>query len=124
MMVRTGRQFDEAYALEGYAHRVFADAHTEFFMEPGNLILDPPTDRSVQCGDQSFPGDLRQDRAVFSRQLGRGIGRFAVNQPLRSLGGEAQHPIPDNLNRDPADPSRIKPFAAIIDRRVASKHCI
>ncbi|MBG6145930.1 hypothetical protein IWQ51_004076 [Labrenzia sp. EL_142] len=55
---------------------------------------------------------------MFSRQLGRGTGRFTVNQSLRSFGIEAQHPVSDDLKRAPADPSRIKPFAAIVDRRV------
>ena len=40
---------------------------------------------------------------------------LAVNQAFRSFAIKPQHPIPDHLEPNPADPRRIRPRRAIID---------
>ena len=43
--------------------------------------------------------------------------RLPVEQPVRAGRVELHHPVPDDLQRDPADPRRLRPACAIIDRR-------
>lgn len=38
-------------------------------------------------------------------------GSLARPSPLRAFRVEAQHPVPDNLKRDPADPGHLKTLA-------------
>ncbi len=48
-------------------------------------------------------------------ELGRLARRLAVNQPVRSIDIETQHPIPDHLKPDTADPRRIRARPAVIN---------
>lgn len=116
VMARTGGQLDKAHVLQGSTHRVLANAHAKLFMEPGNHFLDPPADDPMHGRDRSVLDDPRQSCAVVCRQLGHRTRGFAVNQHLRAFGVESQHPVQNNLKRDPADPGRLKALAAILDR--------
>jgi len=73
----------------------------------------------------------RRDRTLFNQfgqrlalivvELRRLAPRLAVNQTLRTIGIETQHPISDDLEPDAADPRRIRATAAIINLRQAEK---
>jgi hypothetical protein len=54
-------------------------------------------------------------------EFGRMARRLAVNQPSRPFSIEPQHPIPDHLQPDTADPRRIRARAAIINRGQGEK---
>src|SRR6266566_1768451 len=48
--------------------------------------------------------------------VGRGLaGRLAVDQPIRTMGVELDHPIPNNLRCHPADRRRLGPPRTVID---------
>src|ERR1700688_5096041 len=63
-------------------------------------------------------GERRPMRVVKPGWLSR---RLAVDQTLRPLGVELQHPIPNDLERHPADPGRLRARRAFVYRRQRQK---
>ena len=61
--------------------------------------------------------DLRQRRALVRCQRRSLARRLAVDQTGRPLGVEAHNPVPDDLQPDATDPRRLRPGAAVPDRR-------
>ena len=68
--------------------------------------------------DRPVLDELCKRLALRVVELGRLARCLAVNQSSRSFGIEPQHPIPDHLKPDTADPRRIRARAAV--SRVAS----
>jgi hypothetical protein len=62
-----------------------------------------------------------QRSAVLVRQSRLLARRLAVSQTFRPLGVEPHHPIANDLPRHAADPGRLDPLGAIINRRKIKK---
>jgi hypothetical protein len=54
---------------------------------------------------------------LFGRQPALDAGRLAIDQACRPRGVEPEHPIPQRLPIHSADPCRLRPVLAFIDRR-------
>jgi hypothetical protein len=65
--------------------------------------------------DRPALDDLAKRPALGIVQLGRGAGRPAVDQTLRTLVVETQNPVTDNLKGDPSSLGRIAALAAVVD---------
>jgi hypothetical protein len=62
--------------------------------------------------------DLRGQRpAMRLGQPRRRARRLAVAQPIRPLGVEPDHPVAHDLQRDAAEPRRLRAAATIVDHR-------
>ena len=63
--------------------------------------------------DRPALDNRRQRPALTAVELRHLARRLAVNQSLRSVGIETQHPISDHLKPDTADPRRIRAPPAV-----------
>ena len=63
-------------------------------------------------------GERRPMRVVKPGRLSR---RLAVDQAIRPLGVELQHPVANDLERHPADPGRLRARRAFVNRRQSQK---
>ena len=87
----------------------------ELLPDPLGEIDQPPADHPMSRRDRPALDNPGQRSALPIVEFGRMARRLAVNQPSRYLGMEPQHPIPDHLQPDTADPRRIRTRAAIIN---------
>lgn len=82
---------------------------------------DPPWQTNGVCHDCAAPPALGFHRGRSSAggpaHSGRRTGRLAVDQPARSLGIEAHHPVANDLEADAADAGPVAAGPAIVDRR-------
>jgi hypothetical protein len=115
MMARARRQLDEAELLERTAHRALVQAHAEAGIDPGSQILQSPTHHVVPISIRPALDDLRQRLTLRLRQLGPLPRGLAVDQPGWTSSVEGHHPVPHRLKPHHADPSRIRPAAALVD---------
>ena len=97
--------------------RLPGDADPEFLPQPLAQINQPPAYDTMDSGDRTALDDARQRLPMHLRQSGVGAGRLPVDQPIRSIRVEPQHPVPNDLQPDIADTSRVAPTAAIVDLR-------
>jgi hypothetical protein len=71
--------------------------------------------------DRPVLNQPRERLTLIAVELRRLAPRLAVNQTFRAIGIETQHPIPDHLKPDAANPRRIRTTAAIINLRQGEK---
>ena len=67
--------------------------------------------------DRAALHDRHQRATLLGIQERRIARRLAVHQPGRPLSVEGQHPIPNRLKTNAADPRRLGPRDPVIDRR-------
>lgn len=65
--------------------------------------------------------DPYQGGALIRRKRRRFARRLAVDEPVRTLGFEAQDPIPHDPRSDPADPGSLRPTSAVTDHSKRQK---
>jgi hypothetical protein len=121
MMTRAGGQLAVAHGTQFPAHRLLGDAELEFLPDPLAQIDQPPAhDASNRRGRAAFDHCLQRG-AMGLVQLRRLAGRLAVDQPVRTMGVELHHPIPDDLQGHPADRRRLGSLRPVIDRGQGQK---
>lgn len=99
------------------AYRRLADRHPERLPEPLREVDPPPAHHPVAPGLRTGLHHPRQRRPLHRRQRRRLARRLAVDQPGRTFRVEAQHPVPDDLQPDTADPRCLGPRPALRDHR-------
>jgi hypothetical protein len=102
-------------------HRLRRDAHAKLFERPLAEIDKPPVHDAVDGRDRAVVdrlGERRSPRIVEPRLL---AWRLAVDQDRRPLRVELQNPAAHDLQRHAADPGRLDPFGAIVNRRKRQK---
>ena len=114
---RTRRELAEPERPQLPTDRRHAHRDPERFPEPLREVDQPPAHHPVAPGLGSGLHDLRQRRALVRFQRRSLAGRLAVDQTGRPLGVEAHNPVPDDLQPDATDPRRLRPGAAVPDRR-------
>ncbi len=77
----------------GRDYRVATRAHGY----PLCQVLQTPAHYAMDCGDRPVLDDPCKRSALLVVELGRRARCLAVNQPVRPIGIETQHPIPDHL---------------------------
>jgi hypothetical protein len=116
VMARPGGEPSEAHPAQLAAQGLLGDGDLELVPHPLRQIDQPPAHHPVHRRDRSALDDPRQRLALRLIQLRRLPRRLAVDQPVRSLGVEPQHPVANRLQPDIPDPRRGAPRAAVVNR--------
>ena len=115
-MTRPRRQLAKSHRAQLPAQRLFGDAHLELRPQPLAEINDAPSHHTVDRRNRPALKHRRQRRAVRLLEPGPLTRSFAVDQPVRTVRVELQHPIPDDLQGHPADLGSLRPARPVIDR--------
>jgi len=94
---------------------VAAERYAEFLAQPLDKIGKPPADGAIQIRLRSGLNRLSKRGTLGIAEARRLAGRFTIEQAVRVMRIEAHHPVPDDLQADPADPCRLAPAAAFIN---------
>jgi hypothetical protein len=114
---RTSRQLAIAHRPQLAAHRLLGRHDPEFLEHPLAEIDDPPAHDAVNRRNRPVLDDRRQRGAMFGVQARRLAGRLAVDQAVRAVRIELQHPVADDLQRHPADLRRLRARRSLVDCR-------
>ena len=117
VMARPGGEFAVTQTAQFPAQRLSGDADPELFPQPLAEIDQTPAHDTVDGRDRTALDGGRQRRAVVFVQPRLRPRRLAIDQTIRPCRVEPQHPVPNDLQADIADPSGITAAAAIVDRR-------
>ena len=117
MVLRPRGELAEPHGAQLPAHGRFAHRHAERVPEPLHEIDQPPANHPVEIGLRPGLDGARQRSALLDVQSGRLAWRLPVDQTLRPFGVEPHHPVANDLKPNAADPRRLSPRAAVINRR-------
>ena len=121
MMARTGGELGKTERLEFAPEGCLVNLDAELLKDPAHKVFAPPSYDAVDAHDRTALNDLSQGAALLLVQLCGTAWRFEVDEPGRATFVEPQHPIPNDLKRHAAKPSRIRARATIVDRRQRQK---
>jgi hypothetical protein len=107
-VARTSREPGKAHGAQRPPNRCLVDRDAEFLEKPAREVLAPPAHHAMDGGDRSALHQSGQGLALLLVQLRPVARRFAVDQALRSVRVEAQHPVADHLDGDAADAGRLR----------------
>ena len=116
-MARARRQLAIAHRAQFAAERLLGDADPELVPQPLAKIDDAPAHDAVHRRDRPALDHCCQRRPMRLVQPRRLARRLAVDQPIRAICVEPQHPVPDDLARHAADLRRLGTRGPVIDRR-------
>lgn len=114
-MAGTSRQLPKAHGPQLPAQRLLADGEVELLEHPLRQIDQPPPHHTVDRRQGAGIDDPQQRLALCVIEERRLARRFAVHQAGGAFRIEREHPIPNRLEPDAADPRRVRPAAAIIN---------
>jgi hypothetical protein len=100
MMAATGRKLAIPHRAQHAAQRLLGDDDLEFIENPLAGINDPPSHDPVNHRDRPALEDRRQRRAMRLVQPRRLSARFAVDEAVRPLRIEIEHPVANHLQPD------------------------
>jgi len=121
MMAGAGREFREAKGRRGVtkphrtqfpANRLAAERYAEFLAQPLDKIGKPPADNDNPIRVRSGLNRLSKCFALRVGLVARPASGFGIAQTIGAISIEAHHPVPDDLQANPADPCRLPPAAA------------
>ena len=92
-MARAGRELAITHLAQLAAQRLRGDDDPEFLPNPLAQINDPPPHHPMNGRKRAALKDRLQRGAAPIVQPRRLSWRFAVDQPVRSLGVELEHPV-------------------------------
>jgi hypothetical protein len=121
IMARTGRELAIAQSPQLPAQGLLRDREAELLPEPLDQIDQAPAHHAVDRRNRSLFDDGLQGRPlglVQDRSSTRGL---AVDQPGRTLGVEAQHPVTHALQGDATTAGRLRPRLAVVDHGQSQK---
>ena len=114
-MARTGRELAVAQSPQFARQRLLGDREAELLPKPGDQIHQTPAHHPVHRWDRASFNHLDQVLAMMIAETG-GLARWlAVDQPLRPLSIELEHPVTHDLQGDAADPGCVRSGAAVVD---------
>jgi hypothetical protein len=116
MMAWPGRELSIAKSTQLPAHRPLGDADPEHVPDPLAQVDDPPAHNAADRGDGSTLDHRDQRDAMRLVQTRWVTRRLAIDQTVRTMAIELQHPVPHDLQRHPADLFRLCPARSVIDR--------
>jgi len=106
-MARTGRKLAISHIAQLAAHGLLGDGDPKFLEHPLAKIDDPPSHDAMDRRRRALLDHARERGAMFVFESGGLSGRLAVDQAVRAKGVEAQNPVADDLEPDPADLGRL-----------------
>ncbi len=109
MMTRSGGQLAVAHGAQFPAQRLLGDADPEFLPDPLAQIDQPPAHNAINRRSRTAFDRRPQRRAVCLAQLRRLARRLAGDQPVRTMGVELDHPIPNDLQCSASPRHRRRP---------------
>ena len=114
-MAGPGREFPIAHGAKLPAQGLLRDGDAEFLEDPLPQIDQPPANDPIHRRHRTVLNHRRQRLTLRIVQLWRLSRSLAVHEPVRSLCIEPQHPIPDRLQTDAADPGRIMSRRTVVN---------
>jgi hypothetical protein len=90
-------------------------------MQPHDQVTGPPAHHAIDGRARPFVHDPRQKRPVLRVELRRRTGRGNIDQTIRPLLVESDHPVAKRLPVHPADLRRLRPRCAIEHRSDGQK---
>ncbi len=115
-MLRSRGEFAEPHGAQLPAERLPAHGHPELIPQPLRQIDQPPAHDPVEIGLRAGFDRRDQGRALLLVQERPLPGCLPVGKAPRTVSVEAQNPVADRLQIDPADPGRMGPQRPLIDR--------
>ena len=120
-MARTGRKFAIAHGAQFAAQRLLGDHDAEFLVNPLAEVDDPPSYDGMNGRDRTALDDRCQRGSVRIVQPRRLSGRLAIDQAVRPMGVELEHPIANDLKRHTANLRRLGASCTFVNRRQSQK---
>src|ERR1700729_3255142 len=103
------------------SQRLLGDDDAEFLVNPLAEINDPPSHHAVNGRDRTALDDRGQRGSVQIVQSRRLSGRLAIDQAVRPVSVEFEHPIANDLKRHTANLRRRGASCALVNRRQSQK---
>jgi len=116
VMARASRELAVAQSAHLPTQRLLRDRDPVLVPEPLDQIDKPPAHYPVHRRNGTALDKGRQVRPMLLCQPGGLAQRLAVDEPLRSLSIELEHPVPHNLQGHAPDPRRLGARGPLIDR--------
>ena len=124
--LRAGAHMREAQVLQGAIDRVVRHREPKLLVEPHDQIARPPANHAVDRRDRPLLHDPSEKGPVRIVELGRHARRRDVDETVRPLLVEPDHPVPQRLTIHPADLRCVFPRGPIEhsrDRQQSSRLC-
>src|SRR5690242_95617 len=116
-MAGARRQLAIAHRTQLAAERLLGDADPKLVPQPLAEIDDAPAHDAVHRRHRPALDRRCQRRPMSFVQTRRLTRRLAVDQPVRAIRVELQHPVPDDLSRHPANLCGLGTRRPVIDGR-------
>src|SRR5271155_1991410 len=116
-MARASRELAITRLAQHAAQRLLGDDDTEFLENPLAEIDDPPAHDPVNRRDWAALDDRGERGAMRPVQPRRLPWRLAVDQAVRALRVELDHPVANDLQPDAPDLRRLSARGAVVNRR-------
>src|SRR5262249_19525768 len=104
-----GAHMREAQVLEGAIDRIVRYREPEPLMQPHDQIARPPAHHAMDRSDRALLYDAGKKGLMYSVELGRHPWRRNIDETVRSLLVEPDHPVPQRLTIHAANLRRLFP---------------
>src|SRR5437773_7375003 len=104
-----GAHMREAQGLEGTIDRIVRYREPELLMQPHDQIARPPAHHAMDRSDRALLYDAGEKGLMNSVELGRHPRRRNIDETVRSLLVEPDHPVPQRLTIHAANLRRLFP---------------
>ena len=116
-MARTRRELAVTHGAQFPAQRLLGHDDPELLEDPLAEIDDPPPDDAVNRRDRAALDDRGEGGSVRVVQPRRLSGRLAINQSVRPICIEFDHPVANDLLSHTVDSRRLGARGPVVDRR-------
>src|SRR5258708_40246564 len=103
----------EAQGLEGARDRIVRSRDPELLMQPHDQTARPPAHHAMDRSDRALLYDAGEKGRMNSVELGRHPRRRNIDETVRSLLVEPDHPVPQHLTIHATNLRRLFPRAPI-----------
>src|SRR5262249_20189881 len=111
--LRPGAHMREAQGLEGAIDRIVRHRESELLMQPHDQIARPPAHHAMDRRDRTLLYDSGEKGLVPGVELGRHPRRGDIDETVRPLFVEPDHPVPQRLTIHATDRGRLFPRRAV-----------
>ena len=99
----------------------FIKGEVKLVMQPSDEVRQVLANHAIDIENRSILNGTGQGRPMLGIQIPRRSWRFAVQQAVRFLSTEPQHPVADRLKADTAMPGRFGTRSTNTDERKGAK---
>src|SRR5262249_16965654 len=108
-----GAHMREAQVLEGAIDRIVRYREPELLMQSHDQITRPPAHHAMDRSDRALLYDAGEKGLMCGVELGRHPRRRSIDETVRSLLVEPDHPVPQRLTIHAANLRRLLPRGAV-----------